>query len=202
MILRAAMTNGRWTEHDVPTPALVIDAAVFERNLARMAGYCRARGLSLRPHAKTHKSLHVARRQVAHGAAGLTVAKVGEAETMAAASRDLFVAYPALGEARTTRLAELAGANDVRVAVDSQLATDALDAAARARGTTIGILVDLDVGYHRTGVPDARAAADEALHVASRRNLRFDGLMIYPGHVGVPREEAPAQLARMSEIVD
>ena len=196
------MTKGRWTEHDVPTPALVIDAAVVERNLARMAGYCRARGLSLRPHAKTHKSLHVARRQVAHGAAGLTVAKVGEAETMAAASRDLFVAYPALDEARTTRLAELAGANDVRVAVDSLLATDALDAAARARGTTIGILVDLDVGYHRTGVPDAQAAAELARHVASRRNLRFDGLMIYPGHVGVPREDAPAQLARVSETVD
>ncbi len=202
MIFRSPVTTGAYTEHDVPTPALVIDAAVVERNLARMAAYCGAHGVALRPHTKTHKSVHVARRQVAHGACGLTVAKAGEAQTMAAASRDLFVAYPALDDARTARLAELAGSNDVRVAVDSALAADALDAAARVRGSTIGILVDLDVGYHRTGVQDPSDAVELSRHVSSRRHLRLDGLMIYPGHVGVPRESATTQLQQVSAIVD
>jgi D-serine deaminase-like pyridoxal phosphate-dependent protein len=189
-------------EQDLPTPALVIDAAIVERNLARMAEYCRAHGVALRPHAKTHKSLHMARRQVAHGAIGLTVAKVGEAQTMSQAARDVLVAYPALDWARTARLAELAGTVAVHVAIDSAFAADALDAAARARGTTIGVLVDMDVGFHRTGVQGPQAAAQLARHVASRRHLRFDGLMIYPGHIGVPRGEAPAQLKQVAAITE
>jgi D-serine deaminase-like pyridoxal phosphate-dependent protein len=202
MILSTPMTTGIRSENDLPTPSLVIDAAAVERNLARMADYCRAHGLALRPHAKTHKSLHMARRQLAHGAAGLTVAKVGEAETMAAATRDLFVAYPALDPARAHRLAELAAENALRVAVDSTMAIDALAAPARTRGSVIGILVDLDVGYHRTGVQTVRAAVELAQHVAKQPALRFDGLMIYPGHVGVPKDRVEALMREVAAVAD
>ena len=92
----AAYTN----ESELPTPALVIDEITIERNLARMADYCRAHKLNLRPHAKTHKSIEMARRQVAHGAIGLTVAKAGEAEVLSGATRDILVAYPALDASR------------------------------------------------------------------------------------------------------
>ncbi len=194
------MASGSGSEHEIPTPALVIDAAVVERNLARMADYCRAHGLGLRPHTKTHKSLHVARRQVEHDAIGLTVAKVGEAQTMSQASGDLLVAYPALDEPRTMRLAELAATVTVRVAIDSALAADALDAAARARGVVIGALVDLDVGFHRTGVQSPQAAVELARHVASRKDLRYDGLMVYPGHLGATRDEVPGGLKKVAAL--
>jgi D-serine deaminase-like pyridoxal phosphate-dependent protein len=202
MIISTRMTNGMRCENDLPTPSLVIDAAVVERNLARMAEYCRARGLALRPHAKTHKSLHMARRQLAHGAVGLTVAKVGEAQALSGATRDLFVAYPALDQTRTHRLAELAGDSDLHVAVDSTMAIDALSSAARARGSVIGILVDLDVGYHRTGVQTVPATVELARRVAGQGGLRFDGLMIYPGHAGVPKDHVAAQMQEVAAIAD
>ena len=114
------------------TPALVIDLPAVERNLSRLADYAQQHRIALRPHTMTHKSLKMAMRQVRHGAAGLTAAKVGEAEVMAAASRDLLVAYPAVDPYRSKRVAELnRGAATVRVAVDSAEGIDALAAAAR-----------------------------------------------------------------------
>src|SRR5687767_6116589 len=80
----------------LPTPAIVIDAGALRRNVERMARYAKDHNLRLRPHTKTHKSLAVARLQMEHGAAGLTVAKVGEAEVMAAAADDILMAYPAV----------------------------------------------------------------------------------------------------------
>lgn len=184
------------------TPALVIDLAVVERNLARMAGYVKQHGLSLRPHTKTHKSLFMARRQLEHGGAtGLTVAKAGEAEVMAQASPELYLAYPALDRPRLRKLADLArrGVN-LRVGLDSAFAADAFAEAARAAGVTFGVLVDLDVGYHRTGVPTPHAALELARHVASRRGLRLDGLMLYPGHLmhaqDLDKELAAVQASR------
>src|SRR5215207_9957320 len=103
------------SEDDLPTPALVIDAPAVERNLARLAAYARERGIKVRPHTKTHKSTLMARRQLAHGAAGLTVAKVGEANVMREASDDLLVAYPALDAHRANRLEELARDLTIRV---------------------------------------------------------------------------------------
>ncbi|MDQ4119770.1 MAG: alanine racemase, partial [Actinomycetota bacterium] len=80
---------------DLDTPFLAVDAAALERNLAAGAALARSRGLAWRPHAKTHKCVEIARRQLAHGAAGLIVATVAEAEVFAdAGCDDLFVAYP------------------------------------------------------------------------------------------------------------
>ena len=101
---------------DLPTPAVLVDLDVLERNIARMAERARAAGVRLRPHAKTHKVLEIGRMQLAQGAAGLSLAKVGEAEVFAAAGfRDLFLAYPTVGAERGRRL--LALSDDVRLAV-------------------------------------------------------------------------------------
>src|ERR1035438_6305747 len=90
---------------EIDTPALVVDLDILERNLARVADYARGHGLRLRPHTKTHKSVRLAKRQLALGASGLTVAKVSEAEVMLAAEPgDLLVAYPIIGHTKLARL--------------------------------------------------------------------------------------------------
>src|ERR1035438_4301670 len=94
---------------EIDTPALVVDLDIMGRNLARVAGYAREHGLRLRPHTKTHKSVRLARRQIATGAVGLTVAKVSEAEVMLAAEPDdLLVAYPIVGHTKLLRLTGVA----------------------------------------------------------------------------------------------
>ena len=187
---------------DIPqTPALVIDEKVAAANLSRLATYAKNRNIGIRPHTKTHKSLEMAARQLRLGAVGLTAAKVGEAEAMANAGDDLLLAYPASDPARTVRLATLAKTKTVRVAVDSAYAADALAGAARSAGSTIGILVDLDVGMHRTGLQSPAAALDLAQHISRSAGLRLDGLFCYPGHVWSPAAEQAMPLAAVSALL-
>jgi D-serine deaminase-like pyridoxal phosphate-dependent protein len=184
-------------EELIPTPAIVVDAAVVRRNLSRLADYAKQQRINLRPHTKTHKSRAIGRMQIEAGAVGLTVAKVGEAEVMADVAGDLFMAYPAVDPLRCAALARLAGRVTVRVGIDSAAAADALSAAARAAGTTIGILVDLDVGLHRTGTQSPAEALALAQHVSRLPAVRFDGLMFYPGHV---KDESPASLQQLAAV--
>lgn len=181
---------------DLLTPAIVIDGGVVEQNLRRLAAYAKSRRLNLRPHTKTHKSVRFAAMQLEHGAAGLTVAKASEARVMArvAGELDLLVAYPAVDAARSTGLGELAhDVGALRVAIDSTHAVDLLAAAARSAATTIGALVDLDVGYRRTGVQTPQSALALAQHISRAGGLRLDGIMFFPGHVWEPpAEQAPA----------
>ena len=180
---------------ELPTPALVIEAATVRRNLGRMAEYARAHGLGVRPHTKTHKTRALARLQLEAGAVGLTVAKAGEAELMAEAGDDLLMAYPAVDAPRCQRLARLARNKIVRVAVDSRQAVEALGSAAQAAGATIGLLVDVDVGMGRTGVGSAPEALELAQVIARARGVRLDGLMCYPGHILGPGEQQASALA-------
>ena len=93
---------------ELDTPALLIDLDVLETNLAEMAAVAARAGVGLRPHTKTHKSPEIARMQVAAGAAGITCAKLGEAEVMADAGLDdLLIAFPLVGEDKLRRLGEL-----------------------------------------------------------------------------------------------
>src|SRR5688572_5885420 len=136
----------------IPTPALVIDLPTVQRNINRLATYAAKHEIGVRPHTKTHKLIEMSRRQLAAGAVGLTVAKVGELEVMSQAGDDLLLAYPALDPARTHRIAEISKTKMVRVAIDSKEAAEALSAAVVSAESAIGILVDLDVGHHRTGL--------------------------------------------------
>jgi D-serine deaminase-like pyridoxal phosphate-dependent protein len=184
-----------------PTPALVIDAVAVRRNIDRMAAYASSCNLKVRPHAKTHKSRQLARLQLEAGAGGLTVAKVGEAEALAEVCDDLLLAYPALDDARTRRAAALAGSKSLHVAIDSPMAVEALAAAARSAGSVIGLLVDIDVGLHRTGVATPADALTLAQCIDRTSGVRLDGILCYPGHVWMPAEQQAPALRAVGAIL-
>ncbi len=186
----------------VPTPALVVDGAVLRRNIERMARYAAQNGLSLRPHTKTHKCRMIAQLQIDAGAIGLTVAKAGEAALMQEVSQDVMMAYPAVDPARCRQLAELARSGFIRVAVDSTAAITALAAAATAAGSTIGVLVEIDVGMGRTGVATAAESLGLAQVASGTPGVRLDGLLCYPGQIWAPAGEQAAPLATVSARVE
>ena len=164
---------------DLPTPALVIDRAAFERNVAAMASWAAARGIALRPHAKTHKCAEIARRQVAVGAVGVCCAKLGEAEALAAEGvNDILITSPVVARQAVARLAVLAGSIRLAVVVDHP---DNVDAIA-ASGANVDLVVDVDPGMHRTGVtsPDAAVALARRIANAGRR---YRGVQFYCGHL-------------------
>ncbi|HSV69009.1 MAG TPA: DSD1 family PLP-dependent enzyme [Methylibium sp.] len=179
----------------IDTPALVVDADALDRNLARMAAFARERGLRLRPHAKTHKCAAIGLAQVALGAVGLCVQKVGEAEALAAGGlRDLFISNEVIAAAKLARLAALArGTPGLRlaIAVDSAFGVERL--ARAAQGIAIDVFVELDVGQRRCGVEPAEAGA-LARRVVDH-GLRFAGLHAYHGraqHLRSAAERAAA----------
>ncbi len=196
---------------ELDTPALLIDLDRVERNVKKLADYCRRHTLRLRPHTKTHKLPELARMQVENGAWGVTVAKVGEAEVMAQGGlANILIAYPVLGADKTERVAALARSCAVTVALDSRESADALSAAAHAAGITLDILVEVDTGFHRCGVPAAgppgRDGAAEVVRlaraVAALPGLRFAGLLFYPGHIQMePAQQAPA-LQQQNELLE
>ncbi|HKA02117.1 MAG TPA: alanine racemase, partial [Candidatus Solibacter sp.] len=186
---------------EIDTPALVVDLDIMERNLARVADYSREHNLRLRPHTKTHKSVRLAKRQIELGAAGLTVAKVGEAEIMLGAQPDdVLVAFPIIGRAKLARLMEVARRTRVTVALDNALAAQALSDAARAAQVEVGVLAEMDVGLGRVGV-----APGEVLQLAQTMeklpHLRFEGITFYAGHIKSVDESGLEAVARVSEMV-
>ena len=184
------------------TPALVVDEPTVARNVERLANYAASHRLEVRPHTKTHKSLRMAERQVHAGAMGLTTAKAGEAEVMMAASRDVLVAYPVVDAYRCRRLTATARkAVLIRTTADSPEGVERLAAAAQAAGTTIGVLVDLDVGFHRTGVSSPAAALELAQRIDGEGSLRLDGIFFYPGHVWEPAGRQAEELSRIDTLI-
>ncbi len=167
----------------LPTPALVIDGPTVQANIDSMAEYCRGHGLALRPHTKTHKSLKIGGLQLAAGAVGLTVAKAGEAEVFTHASSDILVAYPPVGPSRSSRIAALAVKHNITVGLDSVESAHAMSSAAKHCDATVGVLIDLDVGFHRTGLNDIDAILRLAELIGELPALRFSGLMCFPGHL-------------------
>jgi len=180
---------------DLDTPALLVDLDIMERNLRRVADYAKTYGLRLRPHTKTHKSISVARQQLALGAAGLTVAKTGEAEVMLGAEpRDLLIAYPVLGGPKMRRLASMAAVTRVTVAADSLEGATQISDAAAAAGVRIGILTEVDVGLARVGVAPCQALTFSQ-KIAVLPNLEWRGITFYPGHIKDQDEEKLAALS-------
>ena len=170
------------TLDSIETPAALVDLDVVERNVAAMAERARRAGVRLRPHAKTHKTVEIARLQLAAGANGLSVAKVGEAEVFAAAGfQDLFVAYPVVGEDKGRRLLALADRARLAVGVDSPDGARTLDSVFRASGRRLDVLLKVDVGFHRVGVlPDH--AVQAAQSISSLSGLRLRGVFTHAGH--------------------
>jgi len=187
---------------EIDTPALVVDLDIFERNLARVAQYARDHSLRLRPHTKTHKSIHVAGLQLASGAAGLTVAKVSEAEVMlGAAPADMLVAFPVIGPAKLDRLMQVARKTHVTVALDSAVAACQLSEAAAAAGVEVGILAEVDAGLGRVGVTPGEPLLALARCIEKLPHVTFEGITFYPGHIKNLDAEGLRALDSLSELV-
>ena len=166
----------------LPTPSVVVDLDVLERNLTRMATRARDAGVRLRPHAKTHKCPEIGRMQLAAGAWGLSLAKTGEAEAFVAAGfDDLFIAYPVVGEDKGLRLLRLSDRARIAVGVDSVAGASTLATPFRAARRTLDVVLKVDVGYGRVGVAP-EAAAEVAERVAAMRGLRLRGVFTHAGH--------------------
>jgi len=172
------------TELVEDTPEVVIDLDIVRANIARTAELAREAGVSLRPHTKTHKLPEIARIQVQEGAVGIQVAKLAEAEVMAAAGLDnILVGYPIVGEAKLARLVDLAERVSISTTVDSQEVAAGVARAAADRGITIPVLLELDTGMHRLGVLPGSAAVELARRLSDLDGIEFAGVFAHEGHV-------------------
>lgn len=187
---------------ELDTPALLIDLDIMERNLERAAQYARAHDLALRPHTKTHKIPELARRQLASGAAALTVAKVGEAEVMVEAEPpELLVAYPVIGRRKLERLMAVGRRTRLLVALDHLLPARQLSDAAREARLSVGVLAEIDVGLGRVGVQPGPELAQLIEGLARLPRLTFEGIAFYPGHIRGVDEPALKALDQVGERV-
>ena len=184
---------------EVETPVAMVDLDRLETNLQRLQSYADGHGIALWPHTKTHKSPEIGLRQLALGAGGLTVAKTGEAEVFhEAGAPRILVHYPAFGPDKCDRLARIAAAGvELTVAVDGVAAAEGLSTALRTHGARASLLVELDVGLHRTG----QASVDGAVAVAQRLSalpaVEVAGISCYPGHC---RGDAATVETRITEV--
>ena len=170
---------------ELDTPTLLLDRAASDRNLAKMAAFFRDRPAKLRPHFKNHKCATLAKRQLAAGSAiGITCAKLGEAEILVAHGiDDVLIANQIVGEAKAERLAQLARLARVGVAVDHIDQAVAISRAAAAAGSTVHLLVEVDIGMGRCGVAAGVPALDLARRLTDLPGVRFAGLQAYEGHL-------------------
>ncbi len=182
---------------EVETPVAIVDLDRLEDNLGSLQRYADEHGIALWPHAKTHKSTEIGLRQITLGAAGLTVAKTGEAMVFSEAGVPrLLLHYPALHPDKCERLARLAaGGLDLTMAVDSVAGAEGLSAALRRHGARASLLVELDVGLHRTGEQTAAAALALAQRLSELPAVTVAGISCYPGFWHGDRETIRGQLA-------
>jgi hypothetical protein len=164
----------------VDTPVLLVDLDVMEANMARVLATCRKNGVAWRPHCKGHKSPDIARREVAAGAIGVTCAKLGEAEVMAAAGiSDILIANQVVGAAKVARLMQLLDKARVVVAVDSVANVEELARAATSVGKTAEVVIEVDVGMQRAGVAPGDPVLVLAKEIAARPGVKLVGLFTW-----------------------
>ena len=168
----------------VTTPALVIDHTALTDNIARMAAIAAEHHISLRPHAKTHKCLEIARMQLDAGAVGIACATIREAEALVQGGiTGLLITSPLVGGDKPARLARLNRHTRVVVVVDHPAQLDALCAARSPGDPRLGILVDVDIGQGRTGAATVQDGHALARMAAGDPRIAFRGLQGYAGHV-------------------
>ncbi len=167
---------------DLRTPAVLIDKARAIRNIDRMQATATARGLRLRPHAKTHKSPIIARWQIERGAVGICCAKIGEAEVFAEAGiGDIRIPYP-INPANADRVIALARRTHLSFIVDHPRVAGQWSEVLTKAGVTVDVLVKIDVGFHRCGIaPDPATAVPFIADVAALPGLRLNGLLSHAG---------------------
>ncbi|QPC98135.1 DSD1 family PLP-dependent enzyme [Qipengyuania soli] len=165
------------------TPVLVLDLDQLDRNIFAMQAKATDRGVALRPHAKTHKSVDIARRQIAAGAVGVCCAKIGEAEVMIDAGvAGVLITSPVAAPAAIGRLGKLARRAEALMAtVDDPQIARSIDGAVARSDALLDVVIDIDPGIRRTGVASADAAVDLARTIADCEHLRLRGVQFYCG---------------------
>jgi D-serine deaminase-like pyridoxal phosphate-dependent protein len=198
------------SREQIDTPALVLDLDAFDANVETMAALGKQRGISLRPHAKTHKCVSIARRQIEAGAIGQCCAKLGEAEMFADAGIfGLLITSTVQSDPKIARLAALAGrSRDLAVVVEDEANVERLGTAMTAAGVSLNVLIDCDVGTHRFGVTSPAQAVEVARAIARHPSLQFRGIQGYAGHCqstpdyATRREQSHAALQVLGNIRD
>jgi len=191
---------------ELVTPALLLDLPAARRNIAKMADRLRAMPAKLRPHIKVHKSPELARLQVEAGAIGISTATIWETIVMVRSGIDsVFLVNTLAGREKLAALAEIAREAEVMVAVDDAKNTAEIAAAARAAGSKIGVLIEVDTGMDRAGVDTPQQAVELARRVAGLDGVKLMGVTGYEGHCSLTPERelrASRQRVAMSMLVD
>lgn len=193
------MTQPR-TIHDIPTPALILDVPAMQRNIKLMAAFFAEGPTKLRPHFKAHKTSEIARRQLAAGSCvGLTCATVGEAEVAAGFCDDILIANQVIGLDKCARVAILAKSGiDIKVAVDSKVGFEQMSKAAQDTETTVGVLVEVNIGF-RAGTAPGEAAVALARQLSDTPGIELRGLMGYEGPAaGIEERERREAMAKQA----
>ena len=178
--LHGSLVGHAGAREQLNTPALIVDREALDRNIARMAAYARAHQVAVRPHAKTHKSVEIAKRQIAAGAIGLCCAKLGEAEVLADGGiANILLTSPVVSQPGILRLVELNRRSEGLIVIVDHPENAAALAAATDR--TLGVLVDIDPGMRRTGVASAAAALELAICIRGLDRLAYRGVQMYCG---------------------
>lgn len=179
------------------TPSMIVDLDLMEANIQKLMDRLLPTGINVRPHLKTTKSAVLASKLVKAGAKGGCVAKVSEAETLAAAGfDDLLITCEIIGAPKVRRLVELYRTHkSIRIVVDSAPGASAIDEALAQSGIQepISVLIDVDVGLHRAGVAPGKPALDLARHVAGLKHLKIIGVQGYEGHLQHLHDRADRQ---------
>ncbi|HET7083177.1 MAG TPA: alanine racemase [Rhizomicrobium sp.] len=181
------------------TPALLADLDVLEANIAHIAASCRAHAIAWRPHFKGHKTLEIAQMQISAGAIGITCAKLGEAEILAANGiKDILIANQIVGPLKIARLMELLDMADVIVAVDGAENVGELAAAAGKAGKVLRVVIEVNTGTDRAGVEPGAPVVALGAEIARHPGLRLAGVMGWEAHttaIADPREKEAAVAA-------
>ncbi|MDE2384837.1 MAG: alanine racemase [Alphaproteobacteria bacterium] len=186
--------------HELETPVPIIDFDVMLANLIRWQMHCDRLGIANWPHIKTHKLVPMAKLQIALGAAGLCVQKLGEAEVMAAAGlHDMLLTFNVVGESKVRRLAAVMRNTNIAVVADNETMLAGLADAAKSAGRKLEVLVECDTGLGRNGVQTPAAALALAQAIASSSHLTFGGLMTYPP--AFKRQQVASFIASAKELL-
>ncbi len=165
------------------TPALLIDRDIMLNNLKNMQDYANSKNVSLRPHTKTHKMSKIALMQVELGAKGITVAKVGEAEIMAANGiNDIFIANEIVGEIKLLRIRKLAETTDISFGLDSIAQANMVEKVFEGSNNKASVLIEIEVGENRSGVIEEADYIELLKYLKQCKNINLKGIFSHDGH--------------------
>ena len=172
-------------KYELDTPVAVIDLDIMEKNISDMADFANSAGVKLRPHIKTHKTPEIASMQLKAGANGITCAKLGEVEVMidSIAVDDIFIANQIVGGEKIQRLLKLSERAKISVGVDSVKVAQPISDVAVKHGVKIPVIIKIDVGLKRTGVPYGEPAVELAKKIVKMHGLLLAGIYTHEGHV-------------------